>query len=285
MDLLTWLTSRGGIAHRADAAAHRHSPDHVRAAIRSGTVRRIRAQWIALPDAPADMVEAAASGGRITCISLARRRGWWIPEGADERLHLHVGTNSSSHGVDAVRHWNAPLLDRGQRMLTASVEDALAHIAHCFDAEEARSIWESAIKVEALDIESLRRVPWRDRRSKELALSVRGGSDSGLETIVVVRLSSWGVPVRQQVVLGGHAVDIVIGSHLIVQIDGFAYHSSSADRSRDVAHDAELRLRGYTVLRFTYAQIVHEWERVERIIGAAIVRGLHLSPRERARRA
>jgi len=108
-----------------------------------------------------------------------------------------------------------------------------------------------------------------------------GLSDSGLETIVVVRLSGWGVPLRQQVQLAGHRVDIVIGSHLVVQIDGYAHHSSSAQRGSDVAHDAELRLRGYTVLRFSYAQIVHDWEDVERTLQAAIARGLHLPQRQR----
>ena len=142
-------------------------------------------------------------------------------------------------------------------------------------------IWESAIRMERLDIEALRLVQWREPRSRVLAEEVVGLSDSGLETIVVVRLSGWGVPLRQQVQLAGHRVDIVIGSHLVVQIDGYAHHSSSAQRGSDVAHDAELRLRGYTVLRFSYAQIVHDWEDVERTLQAAIARGLHLPQRQR----
>ncbi|WP_350352943.1 DUF559 domain-containing protein [Microbacterium sp. A8/3-1] len=285
MELTEWVASRGGIAHRADAAARGFSPDRVRAAIRAGAVRRIRARWIALPDAPADLTAAATASARLTCISLARHRSWWVPDGAASRLHLQVGPNAHKHPDDAVLHWATPLVDRGPRALTASVEDALAHIARCFDHEDALSIWDSAIRVESLDLESLRAVRWPSSASRELAGTVRGLSDSGIETLFVVRLSSWGIPLRQQIVLARHPVDVVLGTHLVVQIDGFAHHSSAAERGRDVAHDAELRLRGYTVLRFTYAQIVHGWDRVEATISAAIARGLHLAPASRARRA
>ncbi|MFJ4173573.1 endonuclease domain-containing protein [Microbacterium sp. NPDC089696] len=281
MHLTEWITSRGGIAHRADAAEHGFSPHHVRAAIRSGAVRRVRAQWVALDSAPKDLVTAASASGRLSCVSLARHRGWWVPPDAEPAVHLQVGPNARRVRDDTVLHWGEPLVDRGSRVLTASVEDALAHMATCYSREDARAMWESAIRVESLDLEALRLVRWRDPRARALADEVDGKSDSGLETIVVVRLSGWGLPVRQQVRLAGHRVDLVIGSHLVIQIDGFAHHSSAAQRTSDVAHDAELRLRGYTVLRITYAQIVHRWEEVERIIVAAVARGLHLAPSAR----
>lgn len=104
-----------------------------------------------------------------------------------------------------------------------------------------------------------------------------GLSDSGLETFFVYRLSGWGVPIRQQAVVAGRAVDVLVGERLVIQIDGHAYHSRSADRTRDVAHDAELRLRGYTVLRFTYAQMLHDWPAVARTVSRAIAAGAHLA--------
>ena len=91
--------------------------------------------------------------------------------------------------------------------------------------------------------------PFRSRAARELATSVTGLSDSGLETLVVTPLRRWGLRVRQQVKLAGRFVDIVVGDRLVLQIDGFEFHSTSAQRSSDIAHDAELRLRGYTVLR------------------------------------
>lgn len=94
----------------------------------------------------------------------------------------------------------------------------------------------------------------------------------------MTRLGPWGLRLRQQVRLAGRFVDLVIGESLVIQIDGFEHHSSSSDRTRDVAHDAELMLRGYTVLRFTYAQIIRDWPAVERTIARAVAAGLHLRP-------
>jgi len=80
----------------------------------------------------------------------------------------------------------------------------------------------------------------------------------------------------QQARIAGRFVDGLIGTSLLVQIDGFAFHASSAQRSADVAHDAELRLRGYTVLRFTYPQVVHERATVQRTVQRALAPQLHM---------
>ncbi|WP_295010336.1 endonuclease domain-containing protein [uncultured Microbacterium sp.] len=278
MDLDTWLSRRGGIAHRRVAAAHGFAPSAVRTAIRAGTVRRVRASWITDETASSDLVTAASAGGRLTCLSLARPRHWWIPESADSRIPVQLPANGRRTAGEVRPHWSRPLVDTGPRALHASIEDALAHIALCLGEEDALCVWESAIRIAHLDLESLRTVAWPEPPSRRYAQAVRGRSDSGVETLFVVRLRPWGIPIRQQVRLGGHDVDALIGTHLVAQLDGFAFHSSPAAHQRDVSHDAELQLRGYTVLRFTYAQVVHHWDDVERTIAAALARRLHLAP-------
>ena len=94
---------------------------------------------------------------------------------------------------------------------------------------------------------------------------------------MVTPLRRWGVRVRQQVVLAGRPVDVLVGDRLVLQIDGYEHHSSSAQRAKDIAHDAELRLRGYTVFRLSYSQVVHDWPAVERRIKRALAAGLHLA--------
>ncbi|WP_424936430.1 MULTISPECIES: endonuclease domain-containing protein [Bacteria] len=284
MELRDWVRRQGGVAHRAQASEHGYPPTQVRSEIARGTVLRLRSTWIGVADAPADLLAVARAGGRLTCLSLARRRGWWIPPTAGEELHLHLPPHGRRPMIEARLHWAAAIVERGPRRLESSIEDALAHIASCFFQEDALTMWESAVRAERLDVESLASVRWPDPRSRRYAQIVRGLSDSGPETMFVVRLSPWGVPLRQQVRLAGHDVDVLIGSHLVAQLDGFAHHTSRSDRLRDVRHDAELVQRGYTVLRFTYEQIVHRWEEVERTVGGSIARGLHLSPAERRRR-
>ena len=100
-------------------------------------------------------------------------------------------------------------------------------------------------------------------RVQQLALGVAGGLPPDravdLEPALVLAVGDQDVP------------------PLVVQVDGHAYHSSAADRGRDAVHDAELRLRGYHVLRFTYSQVLHDWPAVERSIARAVAAGLHRS--------
>lgn len=274
-ELMMWLNGRGGIAHRDEALRAGFALALVRALVRSGAAQLVRRAWIALPTAPPDLLAAALAGARVTCVSLARRRGWWLPEGTDDAVHLHLlpGSRATAAGV---RHWSSPLAP-AERTLVATIEDALSHIAVCVEREAALVLWESAVRVERLAPEYLRAIDWTSRAARELAHAVTGLSDSGLETLLVVPLRRWGLHVRQQVVLAGRPVDLLIGERLVVQIDGWAFHSSSAQRASDIAHDAELRLRGYTVLRFAYAQVVHDRARVQDTIRRAVAAGLHLA--------
>jgi hypothetical protein len=61
---------------------------------------------------------------------------------------------------------------------------------------------------------------------------------------------------------------------LVVEVDGFRFHSSRASFERDRKRDAVLAASGYTVLRVTSRQLVNEPEAVvARIAGALAVRG------------
>jgi very-short-patch-repair endonuclease len=279
MSLTPWLAAQGGLAHRAVAAEAGFGVRAVRAEAAAGRISIVRRSWIATPSAPSDLLTAAQAGARLACVSVARHRGWWLPPLLADRPHLHLRPHAASDGVpaDAVAHWSVPLAPPASHSLLESTEDALRHIAQCLPPEAARVVWESAIRAEGIALDTLRQVRWRSPDAAALALEVRGLSDSGLETQVIVRLSHWGIPMTQQAVVAGRRVDILIGERLVVQIDGYTHHRTSAQRGKDIAHDAELRLRGFTVLRFDYAQVVYAWPSVERTIARAIAAGLHLA--------
>lgn len=277
MDIVDWLLrGKVGIAHRSLALRAGFSVRDVRDAANSGAVRVIRRAWLALPLAAGEIVTAAEAGGRVACISAARKRGWWMPEGTDDRLHLHLHPHSRSTTVPAVVHWTTPVAPVAPTELVEAPESALAHVALCLSFEDALTVWESAVKIEpSLSVASLREVAWPNPATRRLAASVTDLADSGIETMFALRIVGWGLRVRQQVQLAGHPVDFLIGERLVVQLDGYAYHSSSAHRTRDVAHDAELRRLGYTVLRFTYSQIVHGWPDVEKTLSRILATGAH----------
>ena len=64
----------------------------------------------------------------------------------------------------------------------------------------------------------------------------------------------------------------------MVQLDGFAHHRG-ADRRRDLRADARLVLRGYTVLRFDFVQVLFHPDEVVATIALAMAQGLHLASR------
>ena len=276
---MQWLAARDGIAHRADILSAGFALASLRSFVRSGSAMLIRRAWVATRDADLALVTAARAGGRVSCVSLASRRRWWVLS-PPSRLHLHLLPHAASAHltgpVDAALHWSKPLVP-ASRSLCTEVEDALQHIAVCLPKDDALVLWESAVRVERLAPEYLRSLAWTSTAARELAEAVNGLSDSGLETLLVTPLRRWGVLVRQQVWLAGRPVDILVGERLVIQIDGWQFHTSAAQRAKDIAHDAELRLRGYTVLRFGYAQVVHDREAVLRVIRQAIAARLHLA--------
>jgi len=112
----------------------------VRALVRDGHADLLRRVWLCTAEAPEDLRTAALAGGRVTCTSLARRRGWWMPEGVGAALHLHLlpGSGSPRLGEDwtGVTHWTKPAVSSA-RSLLGTVEDALLHISLCVERDLA----------------------------------------------------------------------------------------------------------------------------------------------------
>ena len=71
--------------------------------------------------------------------------------------------------------------------------------------------------------------------------------------------------------LHGWKVDFVWREkRLVVETDGARFHGVPAAVTRDRRKDADLRSRGYTVLRYSWSQVVNEPEFVLAEIAAAL---------------
>ncbi|MGA7149124.1 MAG: DUF559 domain-containing protein [Microbacterium sp.] len=158
--------------------------------------------------------------------------------------------------------------------MTDPIINVLHHVARCVPAPEGLAVWESAIRNKKIDGAVLAGVEWRGESARALARVASHLSDSGVETQFIVLMRTIDVAVRQQVWVDGHPLDALIGEHLAVQLDGFAHHQAK-DRRRDIRADARLMLRGFTVLRFDYFQVLFDPEFVISTVAAAIAQGRH----------
>lgn len=272
MDALAELSRRGGIARTATLNAAGVSAHSLRRARERGDVRTIRRGWVALPDADPRVVGAIERGVILGCVTAAEHHGLWVPEvGA---LHV-VAPRHAGRGVVPSRvvvHWSGPVVPRSPDTTVDDLVNSLAVVAQCQPFETALVVWESAMNKGHVDAARLRGLdlPAAARAVLEQA---RPYADSGLETIFLYRLRWMCLPMIPQVWIIDRPVDLLIGERLVVQIDGGTH--VGAQRARDIAHDAQLVLRGYTVLRFGYEQVMERWSEVQAVIMEAVAQGKH----------
>ena len=272
----TGLESQQGVAHHSSALTAGFTRYAIATAVAEGRVRRLRRGWIGTATLGPDLERAVSEGGRLTCVSAARAHGLWTPTaGRPGPLHLRVDPRSGRHDERGlVLHWSVGPSPVARHELVDPVMNVLETVSRCLSFREALTVWESAIRRTELTPEVLRRVPWRTEAARSLAATASALSDSGIETLMVQGLRPFGLRVRQQVVVDEYPVDLLVGDTLIVQVDG-THHLEQRQRRRDIRADGRLVLRGYTVLRFDYQQILFDWPYVERTILAAVAQGLH----------
>lgn len=269
------VRDRGGAAHTAELRQLGITPHHVRRAVDAGAVRRLRRSWLVTPECDPHVRRAVAVGGRVSCVTEAARRGLWVP--AHEGSHVAVPSTSSridAHGLHL--HWSAGPMPVARHATSDPLVNVLARVAECQAPRDALAVWESALRSGAVDREVVERVRWHGASARQFASTASALSDSGLETRFVLLMRSIGIQVRQQVWIDGHPIDGVLGDRLLVQIDGFEHHRA-ADRRRDLRADARLALRGYTVLRFDYYQVLFAPDEVVDAVATALAQGLHLA--------
>lgn len=267
------VASAGGIVRSTTLLAAGHSQRVLDAAIAGGLLRRVRRVWLAGPTADPHRVAAARAGVLLSCVTEARRLGLWVmDDGA--RAHVAAPRHRGHVGVapGTVVHWARPVVPRGRDDLSDPIENVLALVASCCPFEHALAVWESAVRKQLVDPLTLQRLPFTGA-AREVRAHLSPVSDSGLETLFLVRSRRWGVSVVPQVWIAGHDVDFLVGDRLVVQIDGGTH--VGAQRTSDIEHDARLTLMGYHVIRISYDHVINRWQQVQGVILQALAQGLH----------
>lgn len=271
----------GGASKREIARAHA-----------AGEILKVRQGVYAALGTSDELIHAAEHGGAPGCATAGRLHGLWMLDAEDSPgFHLWLGHTAERHGcarpgcgsASEVRvHW-----DEGQAGLGAlpPVRNALLQIALCMSEEPFFVALESALRQALLPDNDLQ---WLHRRLPEalrwLLQFARADADSGLESLIRLRMHRLGVTMRSQVWVDGVGeVDFVIGDRLIIEADGKENHDDDPSRPapvslrhKDLIRDAKAAALGYETLRFDYALIVHDWPLVEAAILAKVEAGAHL---------
>jgi very-short-patch-repair endonuclease len=272
--MISWngiLSPLGGAASLAQLTAAGATPRTLTQAVRDGRLLRPRRGMYALQSIAEPMLEALRLRGRLSCVSAAQTYGLWA--GSDDRTHVHVpaqATRIPSPAASTVRHWthSEPHPEPGR----VSLSDCLRSVVRCADEETAVAVLDTALAAGLVSLSALSTIfAGETRRARDVVARARPGSDSGVESIVRQRLTSAGHIVEQQPAIAGVGrVDLRVNGTLLIEIDGFAYHSSREAFERDRARDTALTVSGARRLRFSANQVLREWGYVAEAIHSVL---------------
>jgi very-short-patch-repair endonuclease len=268
------LSQHGGIVHRSVLRPMGFGPKPIARAVSTGRVRTIGRNWVITRECPVPVARAAALGASLTCVSAAEALGLWAP--THDRLHVSVTRNCNRKFPNTIRtHWGrGPVATPGSAV--EPLPNILFHVAQCLSLEYAVAVFDSALNKKLLSAHSLRALGQQvGGRFSEVASWAEARADSGLESLVRIRLTILGIDFEIQVMIDGHPVDILIGERLIIQIDGHL-HAEPARHTRDMMQDARLVTLGYEVMRVGSVQIEHAWSDLEAQVLEVVTRGDHL---------
>ncbi len=156
------------------------------------------------------------------------------------------------------------LLDLGAVLTERGLEQAVA------DAQARRLVSTTDLRA------ALARAPRRHGASALRTLLERQAGPaltrSQAEELLLGIVRSAGLPSPEtNVRVGGYEVDCLWRDRrLVVEVDGYAFHSSRASFERDRRRDADLQDRGYRVRRVTWRQLTEEPDDVERSLRRAL---------------
>lgn len=224
------------------------------AAVRDGTLIRLRRRWYAAPGHNPEVARAVLAGGTLGCVSALSKHGLWVPPGYPE---LHVRRPRPEPGGHSCRGYTRM---RAGETAVDSLVIALECAARCMSDEDWIAVCDSAQNIHGVSAETLRGLMSRlPKRVLELFAKTDGRSQSGTESIVRVRLRALGfdVVVQPEIPGVGHP-DLRLG-RLILECDGRLYHSSAEEFQNDRTRDRKALIGGYISMRLTYDDVLYDW--------------------------
>lgn len=244
----------------------------LRQLLEAGSVVRRGHGIYALPGVPDVVVAARRTGGWATCVSALALADLPLVQSAPGP-HVCVPRNRGAPRAGllpprTVLHWEAAAPAGGrsvQDRVVVPLATALVHALRCLPLREVVAAADAALHRGLVrDVSDIARLAPRGGIAVErLVRMVDGRSESLPESLLRVALRARGLRVRTQVLVEGVGrVDLLVEEAVLVEVDGYAYHSDRRAFQEDRRRDRVAGFRGLRVLRFTYAEVVHDTTRV-----------------------
>ena len=224
-----------------------------------------------------------------------RREGWWTAAllacGEDSVLSQHsaaqlwdlrrgeirpIHVTSTAQrgrtldGIVAHRVAELPKAMRVDGVRVTTPAQAIADLAATLRGRELRKLVERAQDLRRFHSQEIRAAAGDRRGAKQLRnlLDLLEPDDNGARShlerlfLVVVRQARLPKPQVNAVVAGRRRDFFWPALNLVVEVDGYAYHSTKQAFTRDRRRDRELTVLGMRPVRFTYEEVAFEPERV-----------------------
>jgi very-short-patch-repair endonuclease len=283
--VLAMAARRHGVITTPQLAQAGLSKDAVAGRVGAGWLRRLhRGVYLVGPlEAPLTRAMAAvAAYGDAAFLSHATAAVLWglrLPEAGV--MHVTV-SGRPAHGREGIHvhrarlHWR-DVTQRNGIPVTSPARTLLDLAATIPTRDLARAVEEAQIHRLASDRslnEQFSRYPrhrgtgpLKRARRTDPALTRSEAERRLLELIRAARLPTPEANAR----LNGYEVDFLWRDHnLIVEVDGYAFHSSRSSFERDRRRDAEMAAAGWRVVRVTWRQLTEEPEAVIAALAAAL---------------
>lgn len=263
--------AKHGIVSRQALLADGMSRTQLELAQELGTHTRVSRSLFATTSAHSGLVAAIRAGGALSCLSALHLYGIWTVS-VPSVHHIRRAERRRRDGkVPGAVECRSTLSHR--RVPLDSLDAALMAVFLNHDDEDAIVAMDCVLHTRLRDRASLQMMLMSAPKRKQQLLGVATGLvESAVESLFRFRLWQVKVRVRPQVHIPGIGrVDFLIGTRLIVEIDGAAYHSGNREFRRDRKRDRRAAEMGYITLRFTAAEVLHAWPEV---LGLITIRGV-----------
>lgn len=266
-DPTTLVAQRGGVATTRQLRRAGVSSRALAAAVRDGRLVRGRRGRYRLASCRTDVAAAHRMSAVLAHRSAAVHHGWPVKH-EPERPEVIVPRNRNVDAADQREQhvrWRRLRRDEERGGVTTPLRTVL-DCARDLPFDEALAVADSALRAGAVDLGRLRAAAAQARgagarQARRVARAADGRAANPFESVLRALCLEEGLRVECQVQVVAQGMwalaDLVDASrHLVVEADGHEVHATRRGFRKDVRRYTEMVVFGWTVLRFTWEDVM-----------------------------